>query len=326
MSRLKEEKTLATAAGDVIRHFGNVRQSSSFKRRERIVNKQRAGFVFAKFPANDSASRPQLQGPSFHIMRVTRDKMNQADADPEKGILLRARPKYSGERTARHLPIATLPHPLRQTLRLGPQESVALRMSDHRTQTGQLKIVQRLVHRRGNRYLVEFHEQIIFLVNAKLGRAVLHGHKIFQVKVKIASGGQRQPIAYKLLQSVSALPDPSIIKRKCTIGMRSSHYTRDSVGDGGFRHEQRLLDGLRPIIESRQYVTVQINHKFSGRPQRHHAETACQAPNANIMPANTCRIRRGSKCFAKTPPRIPPMKMPGTNNSPVRQETYPALA
>ncbi len=217
--------------------------------------------------------------------------------------------------------MATPPHPLCQAFRLGPQENVALRMGNHRTQTGELKFVQRLVHRGRNRHFIEFHKHVIFLVDAKMRRVLLQSQKILRIEMKIASGRQRQSFAHELLQCVTAFPDPLIIKRKYTIGVGSSNHMRDSVGDRGFRHEQRLLDGLRPIIESRQNVTMQINHKFSEGPQRHQAETACHAPNANIIPERAWRIRRGSKCFANSPPRIPPTKIPGISSNPVRQET-----
>src|SRR2546430_15699620 len=88
-----------------------------------------------------------------------------------------------------YLSEASLAYPLFQALRSPAQNAVPLRVSDHGLHTGELNLVQRLVHRRRDRKLVELQKQEIALIDA-IGRGILaQRSEILRIEMKIAAGG-----------------------------------------------------------------------------------------------------------------------------------------
>jgi len=140
------------------------------------------------------------------------------------------------------------------------QNAVALRMGDHRPHAGKLNYVQRLVHRRRYRKLVELHQQEIALMDAKLPGIFAQRCEILRVEMKIAARRDFQPVANSRLQLVSELAHPREIKKILTAGVRRGNHVSDSIGNRRLRHRQGFFHGGRAIIESRQNVTVQIDH------------------------------------------------------------------
>ena len=133
-------------------------------------------------------------------------------------------------------------------------------MSDHGLHTGELNLVQRLVHRRRDRKLVELQKQEIALIDA-IGRGILaQRSEILRIEMKIAAGGDFQPVADLGLQFVSKLAHVRKIERVFVAGMRRGDDVGDPVGNRRFRHRHRFFHGSRAIIKTRQNVTVQIDH------------------------------------------------------------------
>src|SRR5580704_18425685 len=105
-------------------------QLSTLECRQRIVEKQCAGFLHPKLVDDHVIGRLQTQRALPRIVGVTRDKMNEPLADPLQRIFLRHSAEVSREGAAGNLHEAALSHPLLQALRMGLQDAVALRMSD----------------------------------------------------------------------------------------------------------------------------------------------------------------------------------------------------
>ena len=133
-------------------------------------------------------------------------------------------------------------------------------MGDHRLQTAKLNLVQRVVHRRRDRILIELHKQEIALVDTKLPAIFAQRREIFRVEVKIAPGGDSQPVANLGLQLVSNTAHLREIEIVFVVGVRRRHDVRNSVGNRRFGHGYRFFHGGGPVIEARQNMTVQIDH------------------------------------------------------------------
>src|SRR5882762_2199360 len=257
---LEKEKTLAAPRRQLLFEFGNVRQLSPFEGRERVVLKQSVGFLPTKPIDNHVVRGLQTKRPRPRIVRIAGHEMNDTLADPAQRILLSAGTKASRQRASGDLHEATMAHPLFQALRMGAQNAVALRMGDHRPHAGKLNFVQRLVHRRWYRKLAELHQQKIALVDTKLPGIFPQRCEILGVQMKIAARHDIQPVADFGLQFVSELAYLREIEKIFTAGVRSGNHVRDSIGNRRLRHRQGFFHGGRAIIESRQNVTVQIDH------------------------------------------------------------------
>src|SRR5205807_10623566 len=108
----------------------------------------------------------QTEPPRSGNMRNTGHEIDEALDDPSQRILLPTGAEASCQRASGHLSEAALAHPLFQALRTRAQNAVALRVGDHPRDTCKLNLVQRLVHRRRDRKLVELQEQEIALIDA----------------------------------------------------------------------------------------------------------------------------------------------------------------
>ncbi len=98
--------------------------------------------------------------------------------------------------------------------------------------------MQRLIHGRWNRKLIEFHKKIVFLVDAK-GRGVfLKLLKILRIQVKIAARRDRQASVQPALQFIPRRPHLFVIELIFGARVRRRNHTGDSVLDGVFRHRQ----------------------------------------------------------------------------------------
>src|SRR5712692_1693534 len=257
---LEKEKALAARRRQFIFYFGNVRQRSSLEGRERIVLEQRARLLFAKPVDNHVVSRLQTKRPRSRVVRIAGHEMDETLADPPQRILLGTGAEASGPRTSGHLSEAAQAYPLFQALRPRTQNGVALRVSDHGLHAGELNLVQRLVHRRRDRKFVEFHKQKIALIDAVLPGILAQRYEILRIEMKIAAGGDFQPVADLGLQLISKLAHLRKIEKVFDVGVRRRDDVRDPVGNRRLRHGYRYFHGGRTIIETRQNVTVQINH------------------------------------------------------------------
>src|ERR1700680_4042592 len=100
-------------------------------------------------------------------MRIAGNKVHKTSSDPAQGVFLSTWTESSGKGAGRDLQVATKPRPFGQPLWLATQDAIALGVSDHRSQALKLQAVQGVIHRRRDGDFVEFHEQIIVLVNAE---------------------------------------------------------------------------------------------------------------------------------------------------------------
>src|SRR6267143_2810447 len=268
-------------------------QVSPLEGRQRIVLKQRARLLLSKPIADYVVRRLQTKRPGPRIVCIAGDEMDEALADPTQRVLLRARSETSGQRASGHLSEAALAHPLFQALRLRAQDSVPLRVGDHRPHAGELNSVQRLVHRRRDRKLVELQQQIIALIDAILPGILAQRPKIFRVEMKIAAGGNFQSLADFGLQLGPKLAYVRKIEKVFVAGMRRRDDVCNSIGNRGFRHRHRFFHGSRAIVESRQNVTVQINHSNDpplAPPSTERLQRAEHEKNSSKNPAHQPRL------------------------------------
>src|SRR5215470_3335502 len=114
-------------------------------------------------------------------------------------------------------------------------------MSDHWPEPGQLKMVERLVHRRWDREFIEFNKQVILLVDAKLSGRSSQRRQIFGIQMKIAAGGKMNPIAKARLQIITYGADERKIKGVFAAGVRRGHNVRNAVGNRRLGHGERFL-------------------------------------------------------------------------------------
>src|SRR5580692_3343694 len=164
---LKEEKPLSARSLEFIRQLRNMRKVASLECGHRILNKKCQGLFFSKAFPHEVERGPKPERPPARVVSVAGHDVNQSAGQPAQGILLRRRAKNSRQRTCRHLCKATQPHPFQKPLCLQTQNSVALRMGDHRPEPQKLNLMQRLVHGWRNGILVEFNEQVIALIYAE---------------------------------------------------------------------------------------------------------------------------------------------------------------
>ena len=94
--------------------------------------------------------------------------MNHPFGNPRKRDLLGGHPESSRQRAPGHLNKAAASHPFSQPRRVRPQNDVAFRVRNDQPQSGKLHLVQGLIHRRRDGDFIEFHQQIIPLVDAVL--------------------------------------------------------------------------------------------------------------------------------------------------------------
>src|SRR5216684_3477277 len=196
---LEKEKAFAAWRRHVF-YFWNVRQLSPFEGRERIIVEQRTRLLFAKPIDNQVVRRLQTKWTGSRIVRVAGHEMNESLGDPPQCILLRTGAETASQRASSHLGKASLAYPFFQALRPRTQNRIALRVGDHGLHAGELNRVQRLVHRGRDRKLVEFNEQEIALIDAKLPGVLAQGFEILRVEMKITAGGDAQPLADFCLQ------------------------------------------------------------------------------------------------------------------------------
>src|SRR5712692_877147 len=257
---LEKEKALAARRRQFIFYFGNVRQRSSLEGREGIVLEQRARLLFAKPVDNHVVSRLQTKRPRARVVRIAGHEMDEALADPPQRLLPGTGAEASGQRASGHLREAAQAYPLFQALRTRAQNGVALRVRDHGLHAGKLNLVQCLIHRRRDRKLIELHKQEIALIDAILPGILAQRYEILRIEMKIAAGGDLQPVADLGLQLISKLAHLRKIEKVFVAGMRRRDDVRDPIGNRRLCHGYRHFHGGRTIIETRQNVTVQINH------------------------------------------------------------------
>ena len=164
----EEKESLSPPWASRLANFRNVRQLLPFERRLGIFLKQSASFLFAKLIGHLLVRGPQPRRPDPAMVRVAGHEMHHPLANPPERDLLGGQPESSGERTPGHLNKAAAPHPLPQTLCVRSQNDVTFRVRNDQPQPGKLHVVQGLIHRRRNRDFIEFHQQVIPLVDAVL--------------------------------------------------------------------------------------------------------------------------------------------------------------
>jgi hypothetical protein len=97
--------------------------------------------------------------------------------------------------------------------------------------------------------------------------------------MKIAAGGDFQPIADLGLQFVSKLAHVRKIEKVFVAGVRRGDDVGDPVGNRRLRHRHRFFHGRRTVIETRQNVTVQIDHP---------SEPSLVPPSTDRLPRAEC--------------------------------------
>src|SRR5436305_15166636 len=113
-----------------------------------------------------------------------------------------------------------------------------------------------VVHRGRDRDFIEFNEQIIMLIDAKSRSALTQSVQVFRIKVKVASGGQLQPVAKFTLQPITQPLYFGIVEPILTAAMRRSHHVGNPVSDSRLSHAQRLFDRGGTVVHSRQYMAM----------------------------------------------------------------------
>ena len=104
--------------------------------------------------------------------------------------------------------------------------------------------------------------------------------------MKVATGGQLQPIAQPRLQFGAPLLDEIEVKAEVAIGVRRGHHMRDAFGDGHFGHLHGFVERLRAIIERGKNVAMDIDHEPKSIAERsgadNHAVTNSPTPSGPL--------------------------------------------
>src|ERR1700721_1451617 len=124
-------------------------------------------------------------------------------------------------------------------------------MSDHGPEPEELNLMQRLIHGRRNRKLVELDKQVISLVDAEARSVRAKSVQVFWIQMKIAASGKNQSTANLCLQFGSQFLHARIVEKILVARVRSSHNMRNPVGNSRLRHRQRALEVLRAVVQSR---------------------------------------------------------------------------
>ena len=165
-------------------------------------------------------------------------------------------------------------------------------MGDHGLHTCKLNRVQGLVHRGWNRKLVELQKQEVALIDAIVRRRLAQRSEILRVEMKIAAGGDFELVTNFVLQFVAKFTHMREVKMVLAVGVRRRDDLRNSIGNRRLRHRHRFFHSGRAIIETRQNVTVQIDH------------LEYPSPSATTHPAPATRRakpgfpRKPGACFA----------------------------
>src|ERR1700752_2155094 len=115
-------------------------------------------------------------------------------------------------------------------------------MSDHGPEPEALNLMQRLIHRRRNRKLVELDKEVVSLVDAEARSVRAKSVQVFWIQMKIAASGKNQPAANLRFQFVSQFLHARIVEKIFVAGVRISHNMRNPVGNSGFGHRQREFE------------------------------------------------------------------------------------
>src|SRR5262249_2261262 len=92
---------------------------------------------------------------------------------------------------------------------------------------------------------------------------LLQQRQVFRVHVKVAARGDLQPVADPRLQFVAQPPHLREIEPEPIVRMRRGYHVRNAIRDGRLCHLQRFFDLVGTVIQTRQNVTVQVNHSNS---------------------------------------------------------------
>lgn len=159
-----------------------------------------------------------------------------------------------------------------------------------------------LVHSRRDGDFIELHEQVIALIDAESRGVAAQRMQILWIQMKIAPGGERQPAIDLCLQLFAEPLDPRIVERVLVAGMWGGDYMGNPISNGALGHPEGLFHIWRPVIETRQNVTVNVDHvvpsrdneRFMRRPRRIRAPNDWMAV-ARDLPAGDVQ-RLGISC------------------------------
>jgi len=132
-------------------------------------------------------------------------------------------------------------------------------VGDHGLHASELHRVQRLVHGGRNRKLVEFNKQEIALIDAILPGILSQGFEILRVEVKIAAGGDFQPLAGTLFAAHREAGARGQNRKKYLLlecGVATTCVIPSAIADSAIVVASSMVAG--PSSRARQNVAVQI--------------------------------------------------------------------
>src|SRR5277367_1706600 len=115
--------------------------------------------------------------------------MYRIESDPLFRRLLRRFSEPSGQRLRRHLRVATLAQPAKESVRFRPNQWVAFRMRNDRQDSREVQFVQRLICRGRNGIVGKLYQQVVLLVQRVPVRKVSDLLQILVAQMKIAARG-----------------------------------------------------------------------------------------------------------------------------------------
>src|SRR6266850_1475890 len=101
------------------------------------------------------------------------------------------------------------------------------------------------------------------LVDTEGRSALTQGLNILGVQMEVTSSGQLQPVSEFTLQAIAEMLYARIVEAIFAAAMWRGHYMRDAVVDRRFSHRQRLFDLGGAVVNSGQYVAMQIHHTIA---------------------------------------------------------------
>src|SRR5208282_2153033 len=129
-----------------------------FERGSRIIHEEVLRDALAALFRDLLIGALQLQRTRRYVVGIAREEMNETILEPRFRHQLRLQTEPAEQRLRGDLDVTALPEPAIEPLGVCAQERVALGMRDDGSHANQLEMMERLVHGRRDRELVEFNE------------------------------------------------------------------------------------------------------------------------------------------------------------------------
>ena len=209
----------------------------------------------------------QYGWPAAQVVRIGRDRENIATVKHLPGTALRQLAKAADQRAGRHLQQTSLIEKGIQFRRIAHDVLIAFRVGDERQHALFAQPCGELFGADRHLTVREFQEQHGLAAQRPQKRQLAGGEQIDQLlaDAHLTASGNRQSnlilrqILAKLRHRLCDAVGP--VFKNTGLHMRCHHCMKDAIGDRRTRQRQRLIKRLGAVVNARQVVTMQINHR-----------------------------------------------------------------